>query len=77
MPPAPLPACSNIGDGGNKEGPDKKWYQQPPYSAYREPSFGHGTLDLADATHAGAALAVHAAVHAAPGHALRPAHCCL
>lgn len=46
--------CSNIGDGGNKEGPDKKYYQRPPYSAFREPSFGHGTLDLLDTTHAGA-----------------------
>lgn len=50
-----LPCCSNIGDGGNKEGPDKKYYPQPKYSAFREPSFGHGTLDLLDATHAGKA----------------------
>lgn len=46
---------SNIGDGGNKEGPDKKYYPQPRHSAFREPSFGHGTLDLLDATHAGKA----------------------
>ncbi|PRW05763.1 Purple acid phosphatase 18 [Chlorella sorokiniana] len=46
------PIHINIGDGGNKEGPDKKYYAQPKYSAYREPSFGHGTLDLLDATHA-------------------------
>lgn len=47
------PRRSNIGDGGNKEGPDKKYYPQPKHSAFREPSFGHGTLDLVDATHAG------------------------
>ncbi|PSC71931.1 putative purple acid phosphatase 20 [Micractinium conductrix] len=46
------PVHINIGDGGNKEGPDKKYYQRPPYSAFREPSFGHGTLDLLDTTHA-------------------------
>ncbi|KAI7841497.1 hypothetical protein COHA_004890 [Chlorella ohadii] len=46
------PIHINIGDGGNKEGPDKKYYVQPKYSAYREPSFGHGTLDLLDVTHA-------------------------
>lgn len=26
--------------------------QQPEWSAYREPSFGHGTLELLNATHA-------------------------
>ena len=52
LPPS-APPRSNIGDGGNKEGPDKKYYPQPRYSAYREPSFGHGTLDLLDGTRAG------------------------
>ena len=26
--------------------------EQPPWSAYREPSFGHGTLDIVNGTHA-------------------------
>ncbi|KAL4856311.1 Purple acid phosphatase 18 [Chlorella vulgaris] len=46
------PVHINIGDGGNKEGPDSKYYPQPKYSAFREPSYGHGTLDLVDETHA-------------------------
>ncbi|CAL5230081.1 g13538 [Coccomyxa viridis] len=28
------------------------WQEQPPWSAYRESSFGHGTLDIVNATHA-------------------------
>ncbi|KAK9917889.1 hypothetical protein WJX75_009307 [Coccomyxa subellipsoidea] len=28
------------------------WAEQPPWSAYRESSFGHGTLDVINATHA-------------------------
>lgn len=28
------------------------WAEQPPWSAYRESSFGHGTLDVINSTHA-------------------------
>lgn len=50
--PAHLLLCSNIGDGGNREGPDTHWLPRPDWSAWREPSFGHGTLDLLNSTHA-------------------------
>ena len=46
-----------------------KYFPQPKYSAFREPSFGHGTLDLMDATHAGVrlvGLAGSRAVHCRP-----------
>jgi hypothetical protein len=59
-----LCCCSNIGDGGNKEGPDSKYYPQPKYSAFREPSYGHGTLDLVDETHAGGLCLEDALKHA-------------
>eukprot|EP00049_Salpingoeca_infusionum_P000200 m.38047 g.38047 ORF g.38047 m.38047 type:complete len:458 (-) comp10154_c0_seq1:5283-6656(-) len=42
----------NIGDGGNREGPADGYFPQPSWSAYREPAFGHGRLDLVNATHA-------------------------
>ena len=42
-----------IGDGGNREGlADTYDEPQPEWSAYREASFGSGTLDLLNATHA-------------------------
>ena len=41
---------------GNSTGvgnpPGYCWAEQPPWSAYRESSFGHGTLDILNATHA-------------------------
>lgn len=46
------PVYINIGDGGNREGPDTRWLPRPRWSAWREPSFGHGALDLVNATHA-------------------------
>ena len=42
----------NIGDGGNREGPAASYYDQPAWSAYREASFGHGRLEVANSTHA-------------------------
>ena len=42
-----------IGDGGNREGlADTYDEPQPEWSAYREASFGSGTLDLLNITHA-------------------------
>ena len=42
-----------IGDGGNREGlADTYDEPQPEWSAYREASFGSGTLDLLNVTHA-------------------------
>lgn len=47
------PVYITIGDGGNLEGLIKSMTQpQPAYSAYREASFGHGTLDIKNRTHA-------------------------
>jgi len=46
------PVFVNVGDGGNREGLDFDYYQRPEWSAYREPSYGHGVLDLLNATHA-------------------------
>lgn len=43
----------NVGDGGNREGPASTWLSpQPAWSAFREASFGHGLLDVVNATHA-------------------------
>jgi len=45
------PIYLNIGDGGNHEGPAPLWRQpQPAWSAFREASFGHGTLELINAS---------------------------
>lgn len=46
------PIYLNVGDGGNREGLDFDYYKQPEWSALREPSYGHGTLDLLDSTKA-------------------------
>lgn len=46
------PTYINIGDGGNREGLDFDYFPQPSWSAYREPSYGHGVLDFINATHA-------------------------
>ena len=42
-----------VGDGGNREGlADKYIDPQPTISAFREASFGHGRLEVVNATHA-------------------------
>lgn len=42
-----------IGDGGNREGIAGPWMQpQPDWSAFREGSYGHGTLQVESATRA-------------------------
>ena len=46
------PIHVNVGDGGNREGLDFEYFEQPEWSAYREPSYGAGVLDLVNATHA-------------------------
>ncbi|GMY05717.1 purple acid phosphatase 2-like [Fagus crenata] len=47
------PVYLTVGDGGNKEGlSSSMYYPQPNYSAFREPSFGHGILDIKNQTHA-------------------------
>ena len=46
------PTYLNIGDGGNREGPAFVYLQQPSWSAYREPAFGHASMQIHNATHA-------------------------
>ncbi|CAL0309944.1 unnamed protein product [Lupinus luteus] len=47
------PIYINIGDGGNREGLAKKYiYPKPDISLFREANFGHGTLEIFNATHA-------------------------
>ncbi|TVU26888.1 hypothetical protein EJB05_29459, partial [Eragrostis curvula] len=47
------PVYVTIGDGGNREGLAEKYVDpQPAISAFREASFGHGRLDVVNATHA-------------------------
>ncbi|CAD6270555.1 unnamed protein product [Miscanthus lutarioriparius] len=47
------PVYVTIGDGGNREGlADKYIDPQPTISAFREASFGHGRLEVVNATHA-------------------------
>lgn len=42
-----------IGDGGNREGlAEDYFYPSPEWSVFREASFGHGTLDVLNSTHA-------------------------
>ena len=41
------PTYINIGDGGNREGLAGTYINpQPAWSAFREPSFGHGHLEV-------------------------------
>jgi 3',5'-cyclic AMP phosphodiesterase CpdA len=50
---ASAPVYINIGDGGNMEGIANSFRSpQPDYSAFREASFGHATLDIKNRTHA-------------------------
>lgn len=47
------PVYINIGDGGNIEGVANNFTKpQPAYSAFREASFGHATLEIMNRTHA-------------------------
>ncbi|KAL4559405.1 hypothetical protein LXL04_031543 [Taraxacum kok-saghyz] len=47
------PVYITIGDGGNQEGLLYDMVDpQPGYSAYREPSYGHGIFDIKNKTHA-------------------------
>ncbi|CAM0913180.1 unnamed protein product [Alopecurus aequalis] len=47
------PVYVTIGDGGNREGLAEKYIDpQPKTSVFREASFGHGRLQVANATHA-------------------------
>ncbi|XP_065043664.1 probable purple acid phosphatase 20 [Musa acuminata AAA Group] len=41
-----------IGDGGNREGLASEYLDKPKISVFREASFGHGRLEVANATHA-------------------------
>ncbi|KAK3259386.1 hypothetical protein CYMTET_31614 [Cymbomonas tetramitiformis] len=47
------PVYINIGDGGNREGIARPWMPiQPKWSAFREGSFGHGTLQVVNSSYA-------------------------
>ena len=46
------PVYLNLGDGGNREGVRAMVEPQPPWSAFRESSFGAGLLRLENSTHA-------------------------
>jgi hypothetical protein len=47
------PVYVTVGDGGNREGLAGKFVDpQPAISAFREASFGHGRLEVVNATHA-------------------------
>ncbi|KAF0889504.1 hypothetical protein E2562_024559 [Oryza meyeriana var. granulata] len=47
------PVHVTVGDGGNREGLAKRYVDpQPATSAFREASFGHGRLEVVNATHA-------------------------
>ncbi|CAH9095501.1 unnamed protein product [Cuscuta epithymum] len=46
------PIYITIGDGGNREGLATKYMEQPKISLFREASFGHGMLEVVNASHA-------------------------
>jgi hypothetical protein len=49
---AAAPYYIGIGDGGNREGLATDWmYPQPAWSAFRQASYGHGELQVVNATH--------------------------
>ncbi|XP_047322191.1 bifunctional purple acid phosphatase 26-like [Impatiens glandulifera] len=53
IPDKSAPVYITIGDGGNQEGLASKFRDpQPDYSAFREASFGHSTLEIKNRTHA-------------------------
>ncbi|KAK8543244.1 hypothetical protein V6N13_136227 [Hibiscus sabdariffa] len=53
VPDESAPIYITVGDGGNVEGlADILIEPQPDYSAFREPSYGHSTLEIMNRTHA-------------------------
>ncbi|WOK95079.1 phosphoenolpyruvate phosphatase [Canna indica] len=53
VPDKSAPVYITIGDGGNQEGLASRFFEvQPDYSAFREASYGHATLELKNRTHA-------------------------
>ncbi|KAJ6355135.1 hypothetical protein OIU77_005681 [Salix suchowensis] len=47
------PVYITVGDGGNQEGLAERFRDpQPDYSAFREASYGHSTLEIKNKTHA-------------------------
>ncbi|KAJ3708086.1 hypothetical protein LUZ61_011791 [Rhynchospora tenuis] len=53
VPDKSAPVYITVGDGGNQEGLASMFYDpQPDYSAFREASYGHSTLELKNRTHA-------------------------
>ncbi|XP_019703961.1 phosphoenolpyruvate phosphatase isoform X1 [Elaeis guineensis] len=53
MPDKSAPVYITVGDGGNQEGLAVRFSEpQPDYSAFREASYGHSTLELKNRTHA-------------------------
>jgi len=45
------PVYITIGDGGNREGLATRWLAQTSVSAFREATYGHGELEVFNATH--------------------------
>ncbi|XP_074591277.1 phosphoenolpyruvate phosphatase-like isoform X1 [Curcuma longa] len=53
VPDKSAPVYITVGDGGNQEGLAGRFFEvQPDYSAFREASYGHSTLELKNRTHA-------------------------
>ncbi|KAL5559762.1 hypothetical protein UlMin_035973 [Ulmus minor] len=53
VPERSAPVYFTVGDGGNQEGlAGRFWDPQPEYSAFREASYGHSTLEIRNRTHA-------------------------
>ncbi|KAK8543243.1 hypothetical protein V6N13_136228 [Hibiscus sabdariffa] len=53
VPDESAPIYITVGDGGNSEGLAGRFrYPQPNYSAFREASYGHSTLEIMNRTHA-------------------------
>ncbi|KAL5547747.1 hypothetical protein UlMin_002978 [Ulmus minor] len=53
VPDKSAPVYITVGDGGNKAGLASRFRDpQPEYSAFREASYGHSTLDIKNRTHA-------------------------
>ncbi|KAG5594067.1 hypothetical protein H5410_035299 [Solanum commersonii] len=53
VPDKAAPIYITVGDGGNSEGLASRFRDpQPEYSAFREASYGHSTLDIKNRTHA-------------------------
>ncbi|KAJ0488167.1 putative Acid phosphatase [Helianthus annuus] len=53
VPDKSAPVYLTVGDGGNQEGLASRFNDpQPDYSAFREASYGHSTLEIINKTHA-------------------------